>query len=284
MGRYIYFIVGSKGEGKSLLESRMGRDLLNGYRRIEKRYPKLPHRIYFSTQHFCKRIEDAELVQRKIPNPKKVGDYKIKIINPKGHLYYWDEVDDLQFCPRVKCWMGEKPHHLHSADVAWDEIGNDLPPDKWKDNPDWLRQIFSHCRKRGNRLFANAQKYEMTDVHFRRQVDVAWMVTKIFGTRDIDPTRPDPKFVFVFQMIREFDPVDIEHEADPRNLMKEGEEKMIGWPKFKFYTRKDTEIFDTTFELPPYQVHRLKEVVLQCIHGKKCADPKTGHKVRHVPV
>jgi hypothetical protein len=284
MGRYISFIVGSKGAGKSLYEARLARDLINSYYRIEKRYPQLPHRIYFSKQHFCKEIEDKELVKRRVYDAKNPAKFKDVIVNPNGHLYYWYEVDDLQFCPRVDCWRSKDPHHVHSTDIAWDEIGNDLPPDKWKDNPEWLRQIFSHSRKRGNRIFANAQKYEMTDVHFRRQVDVALMVTKLIGTRDIDPTRPDPKFVFVLQMIREFDPVDVENESDPRNLMKEGDEKMIGWPKFKFYTHKDTEVYDTTFELPPYQVHRMKEVVMQCIHGKKCKDPKSGLKIRHVPV
>ena len=287
MGRYIFFIVGDKGAGKSLLEARMGRQFLAGYARTERKYPALPHRIYYSKQHFCKEIEDQELVQRKVVDPNNPSKWEIQILNPNGHLYYWNEVDELQFCPRQNCFRGTQPHHLHSTDVAWDEIGNDLPPDKWKDNPDWLRQIFSHARKRGNRIFANAQKYEMTDVHFRRQVDVAWIVTKLLGSRDIDPTTPDPKYVFVLQMAREFDPVDMENENDIRNLLNhdEGEErKMIGWPKFRFYTRKDTEVFDTTFELPPYQVKRLKEVILECIHGKNCADPRHRRVVRHIPV
>lgn len=192
MAHYSYYIVGNKGNGKSLLESRLGRDLINGYYGIEKKYPQLPHRIYYTKQHYNKAIEDKELVLRRVYNQKDPTKYKDEIINPKGHLYYWYNVDDLQFCPRLDCWYSKNPHHVHSTDIAWDEIGNDLPPDHWKDTPDWLRQVFSHLRKRGNRCFANAQKYEMTDVHYRRQVDVAWMVSKIIGTRDIDPTRPDP--------------------------------------------------------------------------------------------
>lgn len=263
MGRYITFIVGRKGDGKSLYEATYGLQLIKGYYAREKRYPQLKRRIYMSKQKFSPLIEKKELVSDE---------------NPNGHLYYWTHVDQLSTCPRKNCWKDDKAHHLHNADIAWDEIGNDLPPDHWKDTPDWLRQVFSHCRKRGNRIFANAQQYDMVDIHFRRQVDVALVVKKIIGTRDIDATRPDPKFVFVLQKINEFDPIQMEHEDDPRRL------ETNVWPSLRYYTKRDTEIFDTSFELPPYQVTRMREIVMECIEGDKCRDKKNHTKVRHVPL
>jgi len=265
MAAYITFIVGDKGSGKSLLESRTAMYLFHQYRETEKKYPKLKHRIYFSKQKFTKKVEERELITEK---------------NPDGHLMYWSKLDDLQFCPRLNCWRGEKPHPIHNTDVAWDEIGNDLPPDGWNDNPDYVRQMFSHCRKRGNRIYANAQKYEMTDVHFRRQVDRCWKVAKLFGSRDIDVTRPDPRFVFVIQIIREFDPADMENESDERNL----NELQLGFPRFNFYTKKDVEVYDTHFELPPMTSRWMKEEIWSCIEGDNCQDPKHRHKVVHVKV
>lgn len=270
MATYITFVVGPKGSGKSLYEATAALRLMGQYAKTEKKYPNLKKRIYFSKQKFAPWVEARELVGYKnvdgVPVPNR------------AHLMYWNSAEDLQFCPRPHCWKSDKPHHLHDADIGWDEIGNDLQPDNWKNNPTWLRQVFSHCRKRGNRLYANAQRYEMVDIHFRRQVDRALVLTKLFGTRDIDATRPAPKNVFVVQIVREFDPEQIENEADPRNLIQ------MGIPTPHFYTNKDVEIFDTTFELPPYTITRLREVIMECIEGENCSDPKRHRKVKHIPV
>lgn len=294
-GKYINFIVGNKGSGKSLYEAVNALRLLRGYRRLEKKYKTMPRRVYFSKQKFAPKIENKELIL----SPRTIDHFRRNLspeeyektiasiktteqlvsFNRDRHLDYWDNVDQLHYCPRMYCWKGSKPHHIHNTDIGWDEIGNDIPPDNWKNNPDWLRQIFSHARKRQNRIFANAQRYEMVDIHFRRQVDVAYVVNKLIGTRDINASRPDPKWVFVLQIVREFDPEQIEVEGDPRHLDTSWFFKGLYW-----YSKKDTDIFDTTFELPPYQVTKMKEVVLQCIEGENCKDPKHREKVKHVIV
>lgn len=259
---FIYFTVGRKGAGKSLRESRTALKILNSYYAVEKRHPSLPRRIYFSKQKFSSRIEGQELNSDQ---------------NPSGHLYYWHSAYDLLVCPRKSCW---KPgsHPLHNADVFWDEIADDVPREKWGDLPEEIKQIFSHCRKRSVRIFANTQKYEMVAIDFRRQVDVAFWVVKVMGTRDIDVTRPNPRFVAVLQMIWEFDPLDIENENDPRGLADLHE----GFPKFAFYTGKDVSIFDTQYEVPPTKYTRLREVVYGCdLPPEECTDPKHGHFVKH---
>ncbi len=130
------------------------------------------------------------------------------------------------------------------------------------------------------RIYANTQKYEMVDINFRRQVDIAYWLIKLIGTRDIDATRPDPKFIFVLQMIQVFDPMDMENESDARNLA----ELRIGWPQFAYYTKRDVQVFDTTAEVPPWVANKMTEVRYQCVEGDNCADPKHRAIIKHVPL
>lgn len=238
---------------------------MNGYLKTEKKYPHLKKRIYFSKQKFTERIENLEWIEK----------------NPGGHLYYWHNAYELLSCPRKECWRGKKIHALHNADIFWDEIADDIPREKWNELPEELKQIFSHARKRGNRIFANTQKYEMVAIDFRRQVDIACWCVKVFGSRDIDVTKPNPKMIFVFQMVSFFDPMDMENEDDPRNLMQLRE----GFPSFHFYTRRDVSVFDTEWEVPPTEYNRMKELKFMCVeemNGGKCSDPE-GHwrNVKH---
>lgn len=264
MAGFIFFTVGRKGSGKSLYESRRALEILNGYYKTERRYPDLKKRIYFSKQKFAERIEKVELVSEE---------------NPNGHLYYWHSAYDLLRCPRLNCWKGEKVHPLHNADVFWDEIADDIPREKWSELPEDIKQIFSHARKRGVRIFANTQKYEMVAIDFRRQCDEAVWLVKVMGSRDIDVSLPDPKRVWVLQIASHFDPLDMENENDPRNLS----ELRIGWPKLHWYTRKDVSIFDTQWEVPPTVYNLYREMYPKCVNHPHCADPDgRWHEVKHV--
>jgi hypothetical protein len=290
---FIFLTVGKKGAGKSLRESRMALRVMNGYYRTEKKYPLLKKRIFFSKQKFSKSIEDIELFWKMDWFDEEFEGEKIRVYdyildvngdrivnNPEGHLFYWDNAYQLKNCPRSDCWKGKRSHPVHNADIFWDEIGNDIPQNAWAVTPDWMKQIFSHARKRGVRIYANTQKYEMVDINFRRQVDIAYWLIKLIGTRDIDATRPDPKFIFVWQMIQVFDPMDMENEADARNLS----ELRIGWPQFAYYTKRDVQVFDTTAEVPPWVANKMTEVKYQCVEGDNCADPKHREIIKHVPL
>lgn len=284
----IWFTVGTKGSGKSTYESRRALKIMNQYKYTEKKYPDLKKRIYYSNQKFAKRIEDKELFYKTTYDEEtRQWTYKTTALgervinNPTGHLYYWQSGYDLLYCPRLHCWRGDRPHPLHHADVFLDEVADHFPRDKWNELPEALRQCFSHARKRGCRWFANTQKYSMVAIDFRQQVDVAVWLVKLFGSRDIDVTLPDPKWVYVFQMAMHFNPLDIENEDDPRALVH----MQAKWPSFHFYRKYDTTIFDTTFELPPSEYNRMQEVRSECIHGDKCTDPNgKWHVVKHQPI
>lgn len=262
---FIYFTVGQKGSGKSLREARQALGIMNNYYRTERKYPELKKRIYFSKQKFAPRIEELELNSDS---------------NPTGHLYYWSNAYQLLSCPRRNCWRGNSSHPVHNTDIFWDEIGDDISREKWNEIPEDLRQVFSHARKRGNRIFANTQKYEMVAIDFRRQVDVAVWVRKLFGSRDIDVTLPNIKRIWVIQYIRRFDPMDIENENDPRKL----EDLVLWdwwWNRFAWYTGKHVSIFDTEWEVPPTLYNKLREVKYHCELGDNCTDPKHGHHIKH---
>jgi len=171
---------------------------------------------------------------------------------------------------------------LRDVDIGWDEIGKDLPAGSWKDTPKELRQVFSHLRKRGNRIFANTQIYEDIDVSFRRQIDIAFRVEKLFGSPDITATRPAPKRVWGVILFQEFDPMFLEHERnESERLAQSDDPDKSGVPHITLIRKKFVSAYDTRMELPPYRPDKLRERVLECIEGDNCRDPRHRRKVIH---
>jgi len=154
---------------------------------------------------------------------------------------------------------------IRDADIGWDEIGKDLPAGSWGDTPKELKQVFSHLRKRGNRIFANTQVYEDIDISFRRQIDKAYKIEKLMGSRDISATLPPLKKVWGVITVREFDPLELEN-------VKEGFRKNIGGlPKIILLRKKYVEMYDTKMELPPYMPDKLEHREMEC------TDPNCDH-------
>lgn len=265
----IYLQYGQKGNGKSLVQAVDALSLFKEYRKIEKKYPELPKRIYFGNQKFGKEIEDREL---------------------GTHLYYWSNAKQLRWCPRTDCWLGSAPHSIHDTDIGWDEIGKDLPAASWGDTPPWFKQVFSHVRKRGNRIFANTQVYEDTDIAFRRQIDKAFRIEKRIGSGDITATRPKPWFVWGIITRRQFDPMILEHERDPekRERKRDGEPSMFAPTEIILIRKKWIEAYNTMDEIPPYKADTLEHVEIWCEddncpkHGRK--NPKASPKIEHYKI
>lgn len=246
----IYLFYGAKGSGKSLFMARLAQRLFNEYYRTERRYPQLPKRKLYSNQKYSKKIEEQELGK---------------------HLQYWTHPEQLYW--------------IRDSDILWDEVGKDLPAGSWQDTSKELKQVFSHLRKRGNRLFANTQQYKDIDISFRRQTDIAWQIQKLFGSRDISVTLPPPKIIYGIIYLRQFDPLQIEYIRDPEKREKL---EIKGIPHILIMQKKYIEMYDTTAELPPYQPNKLKELILTCREGENCSHKdKYGNPykvVRHNPV
>jgi hypothetical protein len=237
-GLKIYLFYGAKGSGKSLTQAWLANVLFRQYKSIEKRYPNLPTRKLFSNQKYSKEIEEEYLGKK---------------------LEYWENPRQL--------------FTLKNCDIAWDEIGKDLPAGSWADTPKELRQVFSHLRKRGNRIFANTQVYKDIDIAFRRQVDFAFLVKKAFGNRDISATLPAPKFIWGLISISEFNSRELEEAVDDHSEKL----KKYRFPKkFLWINKELVGFYDTTSEIPPYQPNILTHKELRCkvcnkitvLHGK----------------
>ena len=150
-----YLFFGNKGQGKSLLMSYIVQGLFNEYYYIERKYPSLPKRRLAINMNLSQSVDDREL---------------------GNHLVYWSNPRELV--------------DLRDTDIIWDEIGKDLPAVDWKETPKDIKQVFSHLRKRGNRLFANTQVYNDIDIAFRRQIDRTFKLSKVVGSPDISATMP----------------------------------------------------------------------------------------------
>ena len=252
-GLKIYIFYGKKGNCKSLFQAKLAYHLIQTYKRQEKKFPDLPKRKLLINQSLNQQFYEEN----------------------KDHIQYWTNPEQL--------------YQVRDSDILWDEIGKDLPAGSYKDTPKELKQVFSHLRKRGNRLFANTQVYEDIDISFRRQVDHAFQLKKVFGNRDISASLPPPKFIYGLFRVTEFDPMYLEHEWD--EMKREQQPKIKFWDSVLFWRnwhrikRKWVELYDTTMELPPYMPDKLKEIVLICREGVNCTRPEkdgSPHKiVRH---
>jgi len=200
--------VGSKGSGKSLLMAYLGNELFKSYEKQVIRYPDLKIRAIYSQSKFSQELENKYLGK---------------------HLFYW-----------------EKPHELYTvknADIFWDEIQDDLPTASWKDvHPD-TKKIFSHLRKRGNRLFANAQNFEDIDISFKRQVDRVFAIYKLMGSKDISASLPAPRRIWGLIFITEYSPLEMRKEEPQRMTKRFGIRRLLR------ITKKRISFYDTNLEI-----------------------------------
>jgi hypothetical protein len=222
-----YLFYGDKGNGKSMFTSYLLDWLLDTYEFQEKKFPNLPHRQVYSNQKFTQEVEDLELHK---------------------HLEYWSSPKQL--------------YNLRNTDIIWDEIGKDLPAVSWKDCPKPLRQVFSHLRKRGNRLFSNTQVYNDIDVSFRRQVDRTFRMVKALGSPDISASLPPVRVPWGFIVMYEMDKNSLETQDNLDKQKQRG--KILQLPKFLLIRRKWVSMYDTSAEIPAYRPTELEHNVFTC--------------------
>jgi len=238
----IYLYWGDKGSGKGYFLFYVASHLIKQYFKNEKKFPNLPKRKLYSSMKFASEFEKIHL-------------YDVKL-NPGGHLHYWTNPRQL--------------YGIRNADILWDEIGKDLPSGSWADTPKKLKQVFSHLRKRGNRIFANTQIYEDIDIAFRRQIDYAYRLEKHFGSVDISATLPAPRFIWGLISVKQFDPKVVEIIRN-----EEEREEYISHARYYVIRKKYVKLYDTTMELPPYLPDKLEHITYTC---DDCGAEKVEHK------
>lgn len=233
-----YLFYGNKGNGKSLFTAYLFNYLLETYYWQEKKYPYLQKRQVWSNQAFGKEVEEKEL---------------------GNHLMYWSHPKQLD--------------ELRNSDIIWDEIGKDIPAMGWKDMPKYLRQVFSHLRKRGNRIFANTQVYNDIDVSFRRQCDRTFKMVKVIGSPDISASLPPVKHPWGIIVMYEMDKNSLETQ-DNLDLQKQ-RAVLIQIPKFLVIRKKWINMYDTKMEIPAWRADKLAHIEKIC---EKCGKVHIDHE------
>ena len=110
------------------------------------------------------------------------------IIGNEDYYYYFEELDELRFCPRKNCWRGKKQHSLHGAIVVLDDISTLLPPDSWQLTPVWFRKYWTQAGHMGLHFLFNCQEPTAYDINARRATELCYRFSKIIGSRRPDET------------------------------------------------------------------------------------------------
>lgn len=267
---------GPRGACKSLHSARTIVETLFWLDKFYGKNPMLPRAILMSNQKLSEEYEELWLGK---------------------DLFYWEDLDQLHYCPRENCFMGKEPHRLHGAYIVFDDISTILPPDSWSTTPLWLRKMFSQARHNGVRILANCQDPMAVDINFRRYVDVAYKFQPVWKTRDPDPTKKPIKSIFGIYHTRFIEAsmlwligdkpeqqIRVQIIAEEKlhdKLDEQGEAHNIVYDdtwsgKYHLFFRKHTQIYDTHQNVKEYIAKGYKHTEY------KCLDPHCKYKhVKH---
>jgi len=250
----IVIFTGLPGSGKSAKLARTAIGLLyrnkKWYDRLCKLYEKDPENIIFW---------DEKTKAYKYPLPRKLWT-NLKLSEGveeefKGFIEYWTDLRQLT--------------PLRDVDVLIDEVATYFDARLWETLSLEMRRWLAQHRKFGIEIYGTSQDFAQVDKAFRRLTSNLLYLTKLIGTRDISPTRPPPKFIFVISLVRELDPTVYDEQKS-----KFGGGSM---PTFMLITGDDVKIFDTRAEVALSHALPLKHI------ERECERPNCPfHKVQHV--
>jgi len=159
---------------------------------------------------------------------------------------------------------------LRDVDVVIDEVATYFDSRLWETLSLEMRRWLAQHRKFGIEIYGTAQDFAQVDKAFRRLTSDLIYLRKLVGTRDISPTRPAPKWVFVVSWKRYLDPTTYDEQKS-----KFASKDFV--PHFMVITRQDVEIFDTRAEVVLSKALPLKHIERVC-ENNNCS----FHKVQHV--
>lgn len=268
---WFVLIFAPPGNGKSLEQARLSEKVIEEYFRTEKNYPDLPQRVLMTNQKLS--LDNFKI--KKTPE-----EIESKII-------YWEQPEDIRYCPRVICFKHKvQPHLNHDVDIFVDEGSTLFPADGWSDTPMWLRKMWAQHRHNGIRIVMLTQDYMAIDINCRRMLWQSYYMHKIIGSRDISPTLPPlypwtlknflnlkKQVVWGLYSARRFDPIVM--KADPLNILAVDlsekkantfkQLKLIGAPQWHLITTHKISLYDTTQNVKEFSPKReLLHIAVRC--------------------
>jgi len=226
----IVIFTGLPGSGKSLKLAKTATDILYRNRRTFQKYG-------------LKRVLWTNL-KMKAPVEEEFA----------GYIQYWTDLRQLT--------------PLRDCDILIDEIATYFDARLWETLSLEMRRWLAQHRKFGIEIYGTSQDFAQVDKSFRRLTSDLLYLTKLFGSRDISATRPDPKFIWGLSLVRHLDPTVYDEQKS-----KFGN---TGLPNFMFITRESTEVFDTRAEVRLSSALPLKHILKEC-ELATCSFVKTVH-------
>lgn len=210
-----------------------------------------------------------ELLRRNVAwskNPKNpTGQTRLLYTNLKLMPWVMEEFGDY-----IREWTDTSQLvFLRDCDVVWDEMAAALDAHEWQSMSLELKRWLQQHRKYGIEIYGTAQDFAQVDKSARRLVsDLLW-IRKLWGSRDISPTLPPPRWIYGICTVRALDPQ--KYNEATSKFDPEG-----NFPGFMFFVREDTEVFDTRAEVGLGEYPKLRHVVKVC-ENPHCDFSKISH-------
>jgi len=154
-------------------------------------------------------------------------------------------------------WEPRQLTSLRDVDVLWDEIAAHLDAVQWANMSLELKRWLQQHRKHGVDIYGTAQDFAQIDKSMRRLTSDLLYMTKIIGSRDISPTKPNPRFIWGVVIVKTLDPV----------VYDEDKSKQTGtglFPRLMFITKRSVSVFDTTQEIKQGEYPPLRHITRTC--------------------
>jgi len=174
-----------------------------------------------------------------------------------------------EFGWQIKYWTDLRQlTPLRDADVLIDEVATYFDARLWETLSLEMRRWLAQHRKFGIEIYGTSQDFAQVDKAFRRLTSNLLYLRKLIGTRDVSPTRPAPKWIFVISLVMELDPTTYDEQKS--KFASEG------LPSFLVITKDDVKIFDTRAEVALSNALPLKHIDRVC-ELPNCSFHKTQH-------
>lgn len=264
--KWFIIIFAPPGQGKSIEQARLSEKTLQEYAWIEKHYKKLPHRLLATNQAL-----DLDYIA-------KENNFDLHWVHE--HYLFWQQPEEIRYCPRKECWKGSQVHEIHDIDLFCDE-GATLFPATSKgaddDLPMWLKKFITQHRHNGIRIVLLSIDFMGINILARRCVWDAWYMRKIIGSRDPSPTLPPINWIWGLYSQQRISPELIKANANSvlLDLKLSGEKKreamqdlkLIGGTQWHLITRHKCKLYDTTQNVAAIDIKReIEHISVACKH------------------